>query len=156
MADLASAIVRSSRAYAQPIAAAYASGNRHFLVELRRPSGGKPFYDRDTGLLVNPEDPLLYRGPARIHLGGPDVEIEVVDEGTSMLSTVISIDPTDSEDRAPSPRADDSVTIIDNADSQAAHLAGRVFEVTGVERGGHFDIGWRLHVLGAMPSRQND
>ena len=155
--SLLAAMVRASRSYAKPIAQQYASGNRPFTVELRRPgAGGQPTYDRETGLMVNPPDPLIYRGPARIHLSAGDTPIEIGDEETPFTSLLISIDSFTEEtadDPTEAPRVDDTITVVDDAESQAAHLAGRVFEVTGVERGGHFDIGWRLHVLGAMPSR---
>lgn len=147
--SLLSAIVRSSRDYAKPIAQAYASGNRPFTIEVRRPAGGMPTYDRTTNTMTNPEDPLLYRGPGRIHLSSPDTRIEVGEEDTSFISTMISIDTYDGEP----PQVDDTVTVVGSADAADAHLTGRVFEVTGVERGGHFDIGWRLDVQGAMPSR---
>lgn len=147
--SLLTAMVNASRAYAQPVAKAYASGNRPFTVELRRPGGAEPTYDRVTHQMTNPEDPLLYRGPGRIHLANPDTQIEIGEERTSFISTVISIDTYDGDP----PQVDDTVTVVDDAESRATHMAGRVFEVTGVERGGHFDIGWRLNVTGAMPSR---
>jgi hypothetical protein len=156
--SLLSAIVGASRDYAKPIAQAYTSGNRPFTVEVRRPgAGGEPTFDRATGEFVNPEDPLIYRGPGRIHLSGSDTKIEVGEEETPFTSTVISIDPftaATAGDVTEMPRVDDTVTVVDDEGSRGAHLAGRVFEVTGVERGGHFDIGWRLAVLGAMPSRR--
>lgn len=157
--SLLSAMVNASRDYAKPIAQAYASGNRPFVVELRRPgAGGEPTYDRDTEVFTNPPDPLIYRGPARIHLSGGDTKIDVGEEQTPFTSTVISIDNFSADtavDPTEMPRTDDTLIVVDDENSRGAHLAGRVFEVTGVERGGHFDIGWRLAVLGAMPSRRD-
>lgn len=154
--SLLSAIVGASRDYAKPIAQAYASGNRPFTVEVRRPGGGgEPTYDRATKQMTNPPDPLIYRGPARIHLAAPDAEIQVGEESVPFVATTISIDnlsAATSEDPTDAPLVRDTVVVVDDAESRGAHLAGRTFEVTSVERGGHFEIGWRLGVLGAMPT----
>lgn len=150
MADLLSALVRGSKNYAQPKAASYASGNRPYLVRLTR-VGAAAFYDRDTSLLVNPVDTTLYTGPARIFPVTGPVEMEIGDERATLSSARISIDNY----TGPEPRVDDLLEVLNNDQSQLARLVGRIFTITDVEVGGHFDIGWELTGTGIAPSRRS-
>lgn len=147
--ELLSALVQRSKQVADPIAQAYASGNRAFQVRLIRPHVTATF-DRDSSTFVNPPDETLYEGPARFWPGGQGVELEIGDERTSFTSARCSINLYDGKP----PRVDDLVEVLDTRQSRATHLAGRVFSVSDVEVGGHFSTGYTLTLSGAAPSRR--
>lgn len=148
MADLLSAMVGRSKDVAQPLAQAFASGNRPYRVRLERP-GDRPSFDRETGTMTNPVDEVIYVGPARIFPVTGPLELEVGDERTTFSSARISID-----NFAGDPRVDDIVTVLDNPQGELGRLVGRQFTVLDVEVGGHFDIGWELTTQGVAPSRR--
>lgn len=155
--DLAAALVSASKRFADPIAASYASGNRAYNVQLKRP-GPPGTFNRDTNSFNPRQDVLLYTGPARIYLSSETVELPIGDETRPFNAAMISIDYFNT-DNAPNPkiipRVDDIVVVVDDDQAEAGHLPNRIFEVTGVEIGGHFGIGWTLRTIGAMPSREN-
>lgn len=158
--DLLSAMVQRAKAYASPIAQSYASGNRPYRVEIHRP-GPPQEYDRTTQQMVNPADILVYRGAAKIgDLGGP-IELDIGGERITMASAQISIDyDTEIDPEDPNaqvrlaPRVDDVVTVLEDEQSLATHIAGRTFTVTAAGAGGHYGIGWVLQALGVSPSRR--
>lgn len=148
--SLLSALVSRSKQVADPLAAAYASGNRPFTVRVTRP-GPPSTFDRATGQMDNPADLEVYLGPARIStLSGP-VELEIGDERTTMSSARISIDAGGEL----FPRVDDIVDVVETEQATQTHLVGRSFTVTDVEAGGHFGIGYVLSVMGIAPSRRS-
>ena len=49
---------------------------------------------------------------------------------------------------------DDLLEVIQDEQSIATHLAGRVFAVGSVEVGGHFGIGYVMALSGVAPSRR--
>ena len=149
MADLLSALVQRSKQVADPRAAAYASGNRPYMVTLVRP-GVAATYNRATKAMTNPVDVLLYTGPARFTVLAGPVEVEVGDERTTLSSATISIDAYNGS----APRVDDIVAVLVSAQSTATHMSGRQFTVTGVEAGGHFGIGYIMSALGVAASRR--
>ena len=146
--SLLAALVRDSKTYGDPLAAEYASGNRSYLVTLTRPSAPSSF-DRTSGQFLNVADQVLYIGPARVYGSSGASELEIGDERTPFTSTTISID----DYAGLGPEVDDVVQVMDTPQAQANNIALRFFEVTGVDVGGHFGIGWTLRVLGAGPSR---
>ena len=148
MADLLSAMVKASKKVADPLAAAYASGNRPFTVRITRPTTVGS-YDRKTNKFINDPDELIYQGPARIYAATGGLELEIGDERTTFTSARASIDGGGQP-----PRVDDLFAIVDTDQAQATHLVGRVFTVSDVEVGGHFGIGYRLSLSGAAPSRR--
>lgn len=148
MADLLSAMVAGSKEWAEPVAAAYAEGNRRLRVIITRP-GTEVSYDRDTGF-TNPDDTEVYDGPARMWPVGWGSTLNAGDEVIEATSARISIN----EDVDVAPRVDDLVHIFDDAESRKVHVAGRDFTVVGVEVGGHFGIGYHLDLVGAEPSRR--
>lgn len=150
MADLLSALVQRSKQVADPIAQAYASGNRPYQVSLSRP-GAPPTWDRNTNTMVNPIDEVLYTGPGRFPVGSGPVELEVGGERQTFTSVRCSINPY----IGPRPRIDDLLTVLDTPQSQATQMVGRTFTVQGVEVGGHFAIGYQLTLMGVDPSRRN-
>lgn len=147
MGDLLSALVQRSKQIADPLAAAYASGNRAFTVELSRP-GADVTFDRDAKAFLNPADPVLYTGPARIYTITGGMELQIGDEDMVLSSARISIDSYD----GPAPQHGDLLTIIDTAQAQNTHAVGRVFQVEDVEIGGHFGIGYTMTTRGVAPS----
>lgn len=156
--DLLSALVQRSKQVADPIATAYASGNRPFHVRVSRPSVIATF-DRDTGQLTNPADQVLYEGPARIWTVTGGVEMEIGDERTMFSSARASIDSTVRDAQGNTvpvtiPRVDDLFEILPNGQSQATHLSGRAFTVTDIEVGGHYSTGYVLTLSGVAPSRR--
>ena len=148
--DLLSALVRGSKDWAQPIAASYASGNRVYAVRISRPVV-LPTYDRDTGVFDNPEDSLVYDGPARIYPLSGGAQLSTGDEITEASSVTISID----SDVELVPRVDDLIEVVEDGQSTETHLAHRVFTVVDVAVGGHFAIGFTLTAVGAAPSRRS-
>lgn len=147
MADLLSAMIARSKQAADPIASSYASGNRPFHVRVTRPNVN-PSYDRATQVFTNPPDQLVYDGPGRLTTASGPVEVSVGDEQTFFSTARLSIDAG-----GEIPRRDDLVLVLSDGQSNATHLAGRVFTVQDVEVGGHFGIGYVMSVLGAAPSR---
>lgn len=147
--DLLSAMVAASKKVADPIASAYASGNRAYRVKLERP-GLLPTFDRDAGAFTNPEDAVLYTGPARIHESNGGSTMDIAGEEMTLTAVTISIDSY----TGLGPRIDDLVTVLSNDASIATHLVDRVFTVTGVQVGGHFGIGYVLYTVGVAPSRR--
>lgn len=153
--DLLSAMVQRSKQIADPRAAAYASGNRAYQVRLSRP-GVLGSFDRVTGLWTNPPDTVLYEGPARIYAAHGGIELEIGDERTPFNAAQVTIDyfdPDNSPDPTKAPQTDDVLEVLDTPLSQATHLAGRSFEVTAVDVGGHYGTGWTMQVLGAGAHR---
>lgn len=149
MADsLLAAMVQASKAYANPIAADYAAGNRIYVVTLERP-GRVGDFNRLTGQWVDTPDATLYTGPARIYPASGGADLEIGDERTPFNAATISINLYEGLP----PRVDDVVRVTSTPLSRSTHLADRVFEVTGIDVGGHFSIGWSLQTLGAGPSR---
>lgn len=149
MTDLTSALVASSKQWAQPIAAAYASGNRVYHVLVTRP-GDPGTFDRNTGQWVGRTTTTVYDGQARIWVDEGTGLREEGDEQIPFNDIRLSIDHSD-----PMPRVDDALHVVDDAQSASTQLAGRDFEITGVEIGGHFDTGVTLSATGAAPSRHN-
>lgn len=143
-----SALVQASKAYAEPMARAYAEGNRVYVVTVERP-GGPATFDRATGAFVDPPDTVLYTGPARIFPATGGADLDIGDERTPFNAATITINLYDGTP----PRVDDVVRVTSTPQSRATHLADRVFEVTGVDVGGHYGTGWTLQTLGAAPSR---
>lgn len=147
--DLLSAMVGDAKAWADPQVESYTHGNRLYDVVIVRPVL-LPNYDRATNTFDNPDDQPVYTGKARIYpvSGGPSVSVgeEVLDLASLRISIDAVVD-------AP-PRMEDLVTVVDNAASQAGHLANRVFTVTDVEVGGFFPYGWTLTGHGIAPSRR--
>lgn len=156
--SLLAALVQRSKQVADPVAQAYAAGNRPFTVRLMRPATAGTF-DRATRDFVNAADQLLYQGPARIWTGGGGMELEIGDERTSFTSARCSLnyfDATTSPAEALelAPRVDDLLEVLDTPQGAATHLVGRSFTVGDVEVGGHFGTGWVLTLTGAAPSRR--
>lgn len=147
--SLLSAMVAASKKVADPLVASYASGNRVYTVRLTRP-GAPSTFDRATGAYTDIPDEVLYTGPGRIWpiTGGASVTFE--DERSDISSVRVSIDDYDGEP----PRLDDVLEVLDTPQAQAAHLAGRVYEVSDVEVGGHYGYGWHLTGTGIAPSRR--
>lgn len=168
MTDLVSAIARGSRVFAEPIAQAFASGNRTWLVELRRPSG-QPDFNRDEGAFVKRTAETYYRGPARIfpsaettrEVGDEDVPFNVA-RATVDFFTPQVLDEDDVVVSGNSahpdwqPRADDILVVMPDPQSAQDHLDDRVFEITGVNVGGYIATGWSLELVSAAPSRYGD
>lgn len=158
MADLLSALVQRSKQVADPLAQAYAAGNRPFTVRLTRP-GTAGTFNRATRDFDNPADQLLYQGPARIWSAAGGVELEIGDERTSFTNARCSLnyfsaDTSPPEARELAPRVDDLLEVLDTPQGVATHLVRRVFTVGDVEVGGHFGTGWVLTLSGAAPSRR--
>jgi len=148
MSDLLSALVMGSKKYADPIASSYAAGNRPFTVRITRP-GVLPTYDRATKVFTNPADELVYDGPGRLTTASGGGSTVIGDEETQFSTVRLSINGGGT-----APRRDDLVLVVDDAQSQATHIAGRVFTVLDVEVGGHYGIGFVLSLSGAEPSRR--
>lgn len=149
MTDLTSALVAASKSYAEPIASAYAAGNRAYHVRITRP-GDPGVFDRNTGRWVGRTVDLVYDGPARIWVDGGTGLREEGDEQIPFNDIRLSINQGDRL-----PRVDDDLHVVDDAQSEGTQLAGRDFEITGVEIGGHFATGVTLSATGAAPSRHN-
>lgn len=147
--DLLSALVQRSKQVADPLAAAYASGNRPFTVLLTRPAV-LPTFDRSTRGFSNTDDEVLYRGRARIYPASSGSELDVAGERTSFSSARASIDLYE----GPMPRIDDLLEVLATEQSTTTHLAGRTFAVADVEVGGHYGIGYVLTLTGVAPSRR--
>jgi hypothetical protein len=149
MADLVSALVKASKAFADPIVSSYASGNRTYQVRITRP-GDDPTYDRATGEFSNPDDVLVYEGPARIWPITGSAQVTAGDEVEDISQVHISIDDT----ALLPPRLEDLVTVLVDEASQAGHVADRQYTVADVQVGGHFSYGWHLTGSGVAPSRR--
>lgn len=149
MSDLLSALVQRSKQVADPVAAAYASGNRPFRVRLTRPHVVAT-YSRDLRQFINPDDAPLYLGRARITTAAGGSEMEIGDERMTISAARASID----QYKGPMPRIDDLLEVLSTPQSTQTHLAGRVFKVDSVEVGGHFGIGYVLLLSGVAPSRR--
>lgn len=152
MADLLSAIVRASKRLADPRALAFTSGNRPYTVKISRP-GEVPTFNRATGVFNNPVDTLIYQGPARISPASEGAQTDFGGEQLTFTAVQISID--DVPAGSPSPRVDDLVEVLTDDLSTSTQIAGRIFTVTGVIVGGHFNIGFQLSATGAEPSRRS-
>lgn len=148
--SLVSALIKASKAYADPIAAAYASGNRPYTVLITR-AAAEPGFDRDTGQFQQSTRGEVYNGPARIYASPGGAELDIGDERTSFNSATITIDNTD----GPQPRVGDQIRVQIDAQSEATHIAYHLFDVTGVEVGGHYGVGWTLQTLGVSPGRHD-
>lgn len=155
-ADLLSAMVARSKQAADPIATAYASGNRPFTVTITRP-GARSSFDRDAAEFVNPADDIIYSGPARIWTVSGGVDLDIGDERMTLSNARASIDAF-TADNAPDPalfpRVDDVFTVVTTPQASQTHLVGRVFAVGDVEAGGHFGLGFVMSLTGVAPSRR--
>lgn len=157
MTDLASAIARGSRVYAEPIAQSFAAGNRTWAVELRRPTG-QPGFDREAGAFVKRTSTTYYAGPARI-FPSSETTREVGDEDVPFNVARATVDFLSSDNSAHPdwrPRADDILVVMTDPQATENQLVGRVFEITGVNVGGYISTGWSLELVGAGPSREGD
>lgn len=149
MPDLLSALVGRSKEVADPRAAAYASGNRAFEVRITRPAV-LGTYDRDTRVFANPNDGLIYEGPARIYTAQGGAELDIGDERSVFAVARATIDHYD----GPPPVADDLLYVITTPLSTQTHIADRTFSIGSVEVGGHFGIGYAFAISGVSKTRR--
>lgn len=149
--DLLGAVIRTSRNLAAPVVHSYASGNRPYSVRIERPHTMVEF-DRATLTTTNPEDEVIYVGPARFARASGGSTLDIGDERMVMTTVQVSID----DYSGPPPRVDDIITVLpDNAMlAQTTGAVGRAFTVLDVEIGGHYDIGYVLTAQGTAPSRR--
>lgn len=148
--DLLSALVARSKVVADPRAAAYASGNRPYLVRITRPAA-QPTFNRNTNTYTDPADTVVYEGRARLYTISGGSEADIGDERVQFSSAQMSIDSRPGV----LPRVDDLVVVLSNAQSISNQVVGREFTVNDVEIAGHFDVGILLTLTGAAPSRRN-
>jgi hypothetical protein len=149
--ELLRALVRRSVRIADVYASAYASSNRLYQVLVTRP-GAQPTFNRATATWSNPEDEVLYEGPARVYSVSNGGSLSVGDEPTYYSATRVSID--DLPEGSKMPRRDDLVQVLANAEAEAGGVVGRVFRVDDVELGGLLTAGITMSVSGVAPSRQ--
>lgn len=148
--DLLSALIRGSKAWANPIAEAYASGNRDVAITIVRPAG-LPVFDRVTGGYTETQDTTIFTGLARIWPVQGSAQVTVGEDVQDISQVKISVDNYDGTH----PRLEDLVIVGATPEADDANVSRRVFTIADVEVGGYFNTGWTFTGTGVAESRRN-